>query len=80
MENRAHNFFAGPAALPLEVLKQAQAELLNFRGTGVSVMEISHRDKAFIAVTEEAEADLKKLLGLGDDYAVLFLGGGATHQ
>ena len=80
MENRAHNFFAGPAALPLEVLKQAQAELLNFRGTGVSVMEIIHRDKAFIAVTEEAEADLKKLLGLGDDYAVLFLGGGATHQ
>ena len=80
MENRAHNFFAGPAALPYEALKKAQEELLNFRGTGVSVMEISHRDKAFIEVAKEAEADLKKLLGLGDDYAVLFLGGGATHQ
>lgn len=80
MENRAHNFFAGPAALPTEVLEKAQKELLNFRGTGVSVMEISHRDKAFIAVADEAAADLKKLLGLGDDYAVLFLGGGATHQ
>lgn len=80
MENRAHNFFAGPAALPTEVLKKAQAELLDFKGMGVSVMEMSHRDKAFIAVATEAEADLKKLLGLGDDYAVLFLGGGATHQ
>ncbi|MGI6395447.1 MAG: 3-phosphoserine/phosphohydroxythreonine transaminase [bacterium] len=80
MENRAHNFFAGPAALPTEVVKKAQEELLNFRGMGVSVMEMSHRDKVFVNVAAEAEADLKKLLGLGDDYAVLFLGGGATHQ
>lgn len=80
MEKRAHNFFAGPAALPYEVLKKAQEELLDFKGMGVSVMEMSHRDKAFIAVAAEAEADLKKLLGLGDDYAVLFQGGGATHQ
>jgi len=80
MEKRAHNFFAGPAALPYEVMKKAQEELLDFRGMGVSVMEMSHRDKAFIAVADEASADLKKILGLGDDYAVLFLGGGATHQ
>jgi phosphoserine aminotransferase len=80
MENRAHNFFAGPAALPVEVLKKAQEELLNFKGTGCSVMEISHRSKEFQSVIDEAEADLKKILGLGDDYSVLFLQGGATHQ
>jgi len=77
---RAHNFFAGPAALPLEVLKKAQEELLDFKGTGCSVMELSHRSKQFQTVIDEAEADLKKILGLGDDYSVLFLQGGATHQ
>jgi len=80
MEKRAHNFFAGPTGLPTEVLKEVQAELLNFKGTGVSVMEISHRSKEFQAVIDEAEADLKEILGLDDDYAVLFLQGGATHQ
>ena len=80
MTNRALNFFAGPAALPLEVLQEVQAELLDFKGTGVSVMEISHRSKQFQAVVDEAQADLLKILGLGDDYTVLFLGGGATHQ
>lgn len=81
MEKRAHNFFAGPAALPTEVLKEAQAELLNFANTGVSVMEISHRDKNFEKVMKEAESDMLSILGLSsNDYAVLFLGGGATHQ
>ena len=77
---RAHNFAAGPAALPTAVLLQAQEELLNFRGLGASVMEISHRSAEFIAVAETAEADLRDLLGITDDYAVLFLSGGATTQ
>jgi phosphoserine aminotransferase len=77
---RVHNFGAGPAALPLAVLEQVQAELLDFRGTGMSVMEISHRSPAFAAVIEEAEADLRTLLGLSADYAVLFLQGGASLQ
>ncbi len=81
MEKRAHNFFAGPAALPLEVLQEVQAELLNFAGTGVSVMEISHRSKDFEKVMNEAEEDLLKILNLSkEEYAVVFLGGGATHQ
>jgi len=77
---RVHNFGAGPAALPLAVLEQVQAELLDFRGTGMSVMETSHRSKAFGQVIEEAEADLRTLLGLSDDHAVLFLQGGASLQ
>jgi phosphoserine aminotransferase len=77
---RVHNFGAGPAALPLAVLEQVQAELLDFGGTGMSVMETSHRSKAFGQVIEEAEADLRTLLGLSDDYAVLFLQGGASLQ
>ena len=77
---RVHNFGAGPAALPLAVLEQVQAELLDFSGTGMSVMETSHRSKAFGQVMEEAEADLRTLLGLSDDHAVLFLQGGASLQ
>lgn len=77
---RVHNFGAGPATLPLPVLEQVQAELLDFAGTGMSVMETSHRSKAFGQVIEEAEADLRTLLGLSDDYAVLFLQGGASLQ
>ena len=77
---RGHNFGAGPAALPLAVLEQVQAELLDFSGTGMSVMETSHRSKAFGQVMEEAEADLRTLLGLSDDHAVLFLQGGASLQ
>ncbi len=80
MSNRVYNFYAGPATLPLSVLEQAQSELLDFQGTGMSVMEISHRSKAFDKVIKEAEADLKDLLGLGDDYRVLFLQGGASSQ
>lgn len=77
---RVFNFSAGPAALPLEVLEQVRTELTDWQGTGMSVMEISHRSKAFIAVAEQAEADLRELLGVPDDYAVLFLQGGATQQ
>ncbi|MCC7259171.1 MAG: 3-phosphoserine/phosphohydroxythreonine transaminase [Gammaproteobacteria bacterium] len=77
---RIFNFSAGPAALPLEVLEQAQAEMLDWNGRGASVMEISHRSKAFIKVAEQAEADVRELLGVPQDYAVLFLQGGATQQ
>jgi phosphoserine aminotransferase len=77
---RVFNFSAGPAALPLEVLQEAQASLTDWQGSGMSVMEISHRSKAFIAVAEKAEADLRELMGIGSDYAVLFLQGGATQQ
>ncbi len=75
---RVINFSAGPAVLPLEVLQQAQAELTDWQGSGMSVMEISHRSKAFIRVAEQAEADLRQLLKISDDYSVLFLQGGAT--
>jgi len=78
--SRVHNFSAGPAALPTEVLQRAQAELLDWQGRGISVMEISHRSKEFIAVAEQAEADLRELLAVPSHYRVLFLQGGATQQ
>jgi phosphoserine aminotransferase len=78
--SRVFNFSAGPAALPVEVLETARDELLDYRGTGMSVMEMSHRSKAFIDIAEQAEADLIELLGVPDDYEVLFLQGGATTQ
>jgi phosphoserine aminotransferase len=77
---RVHNFNAGPGALPLEVLQQAQAELLDFKGTGMSVMEISHRSKEFESVIQTAEADLRELLNIPANYKVLFLQGGASLQ
>ncbi|MBI3161161.1 MAG: 3-phosphoserine/phosphohydroxythreonine transaminase [Chloroflexi bacterium] len=77
---RAHNFNPGPGALPLEVLQQAQTELLDFKGTGMSVMEISHRSKEFEEVIQTAEADLRDLLGIPSNYKVMFLQGGATLQ
>lgn len=77
---RVHNFSAGPAALPEAVLEQVRDELLDWRGTGASVMEISHRDKAFIRIAEQAEADVRELLAIPDGYKVLFLQGGATQQ
>ena len=80
MTKRVFNFNPGPAVLPLEVLKQAQAELLDFRGTGMSVMEISHRSKEFEAVIQTAEADLRDLLGIPATYKVMFLQGGASLQ
>jgi phosphoserine aminotransferase len=78
--SRAYNFNAGPAALPLEVLEIAQKELTDFNGTGMSIMEHSHRGKAYDAVHAEAVANMGKLLGLTDDYQVLFLQGGASLQ
>ncbi|MDH3977300.1 MAG: 3-phosphoserine/phosphohydroxythreonine transaminase [Gammaproteobacteria bacterium] len=78
--SRVINFSAGPAALPLEVLERAKSDIPDWQGSGMSVMEVSHRSKAFIAVAEEAEADLRDLMGIPDDYAVMFLQGGATQQ
>lgn len=77
---RAFNFCAGPAALPEQVLQQAREELLDWQGTGMSIMEMSHRSKEYVAIAESAEQDLRDLLGIGDDYAVLFLQGGASQQ
>lgn len=75
-----YNFYAGPAVIYDEVLKEAQEEFLNFADTGMSVLTISHRAKAFDAVIHEAETNMKELMGLGDDYRVLFLQGGASLQ
>lgn len=80
MSNRVFNFNPGPSTLPLEVLEEAQRDLLNYAGTGMSVMEISHRSKEFEAVINEAESLAKELLGLGDSHKVLFLQGGASTQ
>jgi len=77
---RVYNFAAGPATLPLEVLQQARDELIDWRGCGMSVMEISHRSKAFIGVAQEAEGLLRELLAVPANYKVLFLQGGATGQ
>ena len=77
---RAHNFCAGPAALPAAVLERAQAELLNWQGAGASVMELSHRSPEFVGIAERAEASLRRLLGIGEDYAVLFQQGGASQS
>lgn len=77
---RIYNFSAGPAALPLPVLEEAQHDLLDWQGSGTSVMEISHRSKAFLEVAREAEADLRELLSIPPEYRVLFLSGGATLQ
>jgi phosphoserine aminotransferase len=80
MAKRMHNFNPGPAALPLPVLEQVKEELLDFQGSGMSILEMSHRSKTYEAFHNEAIANIKKLLGVGDDYAVLFMGGGArTH-
>jgi len=77
---RVSNFNAGPAALPLPVLERAQRELLEFQGTGMSIMEHSHRGKAYEGVHDEAIALLRELLGVGDEYHVLFVQGGASQQ
>ncbi len=78
--SRVYNFNPGPATLPLPVLEQAQQELLDYQGQGMSVMEISHRSKPYEAINSEAEARIKRLCGLADDYRVLFLQGGASLQ
>lgn len=77
---RVFNFSAGPATLPEEVLEQVREELLDWHGAGMSVMEMSHRGKAFMSIAEQAEADLRELLGVPDNYRVLFLQGGAAGQ
>lgn len=78
--SRVYNFSAGPAVLPEEVLKEAAAEMLDYNGTGMSVMEMSHRSKAFETIINEAEADLRELMNIPDNYKVLFLQGGASQQ
>ncbi|HEY6824498.1 MAG TPA: 3-phosphoserine/phosphohydroxythreonine transaminase [Steroidobacteraceae bacterium] len=77
---RVFNFAAGPATLPVEVLQQVRDELLDWQGSGTSVMEVSHRGKAFMAVAQESEALLRELLGVPSHYRVLFLQGGASGQ
>ena len=77
---RIFNFSAGPAMLPEEVLKEAAEEMLDYRGSGMSVMEMSHRSKVYQQIIDEAEADLRQLVGSPDNYRVLFLQGGATLQ
>ena len=79
-ENRIYNFSAGPSMLPLEVLKKAQSQMLNYEESGMSVMEMSHRSKAFETIIQEAEADLRELMDIPDNYKVLFLQGGASQQ
>jgi len=80
MANRVYNFNPGPATLPLEVLQQAQQELLDYADTGMSVMEISHRSPEFDDINNKAMAMVHEILGLGDNYKVLFIGGGASTQ
>jgi phosphoserine aminotransferase len=77
---RVHNFNAGPAVLPLSVLERAQAELLDYQGRGMSILEMSHRSPEYEAINNEAETRLKQLLGVGDNYRVLFMQGGASAQ
>ncbi len=77
---RVYNFSAGPAVLPLEVLQEAAAEMMDYQGTGMSVMEMSHRSKAYDKIIKDAEADLRELMNIPDNYKVLFLQGGASQQ
>ena len=78
--NRVYNFSAGPAVLPEEVLREAADEMLDYKGTGMSVMEMSHRSKAYDTIIKEAEQDLRELMDIPDNYKVLFLQGGASQQ
>ena len=77
---RVYNFSAGPAVLPESVLQEAAAEMMDYRGTGMSVMEMSHRSKAYQAIIDEAEADIRRLMNIPDNYKVLFMQGGASQQ
>ena len=80
MYDRVYNFSAGPAMMPVPVLEEIRDEMLNYRGSGMCVMEMSHRSKVFQQIADEAEADLRKLMGIPDNYKVLFIQGGATLQ
>jgi len=77
---RIYNFSAGPATMPVEVLEEVAAEMMNYKGSGMCVMEMSHRSKVFQTIIDEAEADLRELMGIPDNYKVLFIQGGATLQ
>ena len=77
---RVYNFSAGPAVLPEEVLREAADEMLDYKGTGMSVMEMSHRSKAYDAIIKEAEKDIREIMNIPDNYKVLFLQGGASQQ
>ena len=76
---RVYNFSAGPAVLPEEVLKEAADEMLDYNGTGMSVMEMSHRSQSFQEIIDTAEADIRELMNIPDNYKVLFLQGGASQ-
>lgn len=78
--SRVYNFSAGPAVLPEEVLREAQEEMLDYRGCGMSVMEMSHRSSVFQQIIDEAESDLRQLMNIPKEYKVLFLQGGASLQ
>ncbi|MDD3401645.1 MAG: 3-phosphoserine/phosphohydroxythreonine transaminase [Eubacteriales bacterium] len=78
--DRIFNFSAGPATMPVEVLEEVAAEVLNYKGSGMSVMEMSHRSKVYQTIIDEAEADLRELMGIPDNYKVLFVQGGATLE
>jgi phosphoserine aminotransferase len=80
MTRRPFNFSAGPATLPEEVLSQAAQEMLDWRGSGMSVMEMSHRGKEFISIYEEAERDIRTLLAVPDEFSILFMQGGANAE
>ena len=78
--SRVYNFSAGPAVLPEEVLQEAADEMLDYRGCGMSVMEMSHRSKVFDDIIKDAEKDLRELMNIPDNYKVLFLQGGASQR
>lgn len=80
MTDRPYNLYAGPAILPLEVMEQTQSELLNFSGTGLSILESSHRSPGYAGINDAARDDLRELLSIPEDYSILFLGGGASLQ
>ena len=78
--NRTYNFSAGPATMPEPVLEEIRDEMMNYQGSGMCVMEMSHRSKVFQKIADEAEQDLRDLMGIPDNYKVLFIQGGATLQ
>ena len=78
--NRTYNFSAGPAMMPEPVLEEIRDEMMNYRGSGMCVMEMSHRSKVFQQIADEAQADLRKLMNIPDNYKVLFIQGGGTLQ
>ena len=79
-DNRIYNFSAGPSMLPVPVLERCASEMLNYKGSGMSVMEMSHRSKVYDAIIKETEAALRRVLSIPQNYRVLFLQGGATTQ